>query len=296
MIVAYLSLLGATLVWGVSFVIIQRTVAAYPTLSFLGLRFAAAALAVAPLMLTRASRPTRAAWRGGASMGACLALGYLGQTFGLRFTTVSNSGFLTGLYVVLTPLLAFIVLGRRPGGRVLLAVLAATAGLALLSGWPTASPRDARLGDWLTLGGALGFSVHFLVGERHAPRHPVATLNFVQFAVVAVACLAGGAALEGLPPPPPAVWGAIAFTSMACTVLGFAAQTYAQARLPATVVALVLSLEAPFAALFGYWLAGDRLGSTAWLGAALVLGASVVVATAPSVGQPLRAARLDPSP
>lgn len=272
---AYVLLVLATIVWGASFVVIKRAVADFPPLTFLGWRFTLAALAMLPLVLRRRARPTAAAWRGGAAMGVWLALGYLGQTFGLRVTSVSNSGFLTGLYVVFTPLLAWAAGRGRPSGLVAAAAVAATVGLALLSG---ASPAAARPGDLMTVGCAAAFSVHFIVGERHAPRHPIAALNFVQFAVAGAACLAAGFAVEGLPLPTAAAWRAIAFTAVACTVFGFGAQTYAQSRLPATTVALAVVLEAPFAALFGRWLEGERLGAGGLAGAALIFAACVAVA------------------
>lgn len=285
---AYALIFVATALWGASFVVIKRAVEDFPVLSFLGWRFALATLVIAPMaFLVRRHRPSAATWRAGIWMGSWLALSYIGQTLGLRWTSPSNSGFLTGLYVVFTPVMAwFVYLRHVPAARdvppslvwrtpIFWAVIIAMLGLALLSG---ASPRDARLGDLLTVGCALGFSAHIVIGERYAPRHSIVALNFVQFLTVAVICLTAGVALEGLPAPSASVWGAVVYTACACTVFGFGAQTYAQSKLSSTRVALALALEAPFAAFFGHFWNRDRLGLGGWIGALLVFIACLVTA------------------
>lgn len=274
----YLLLTLATATWGASFVVIKGAVAVFPAASFLFWRFLLAAAALAAYLALRRQFPSRVAWVGGLRMGVFLAAGYGLQTFGLKWTGPSNSGFLTGLYVVLTPLCAWLLWRRRITPRTMLCAAMAVLGLLLLAG---SSPGEARLGDLLTLGCALAFAFHFLATERYAPHHDPTALNLVQFIVTFAMFGVGGAITEGLPAPTEAgVIGALLFTALLCTVFGFGCQTWAQARMPATHAALAVSLEAPFAALFARWLGGERLGLIQLSGCALMFAAFLVQAMA----------------
>ena len=231
-------------------------------------------------------------------MGLFLAAGYGLQTFGLKWTGPSNSGFLTGLYVVFTPLCAWLLWRTRIAPRTIVCAAAAVVGLVLLAG---SSPSEARLGDLLTLGCALAFAFHFLATERFAPHHDAAALNLVQFTAGFVIFAVGAAATEGLPVPrKPGTIGALVFTALVCTVFGFGCQTWAQARMPATHAALAVSLEAPFAALFARWLGGERLGAVQLVGCGLMIAAFMVQAVAATASRrlgPPRAEATDaPSP
>ena len=266
--------LVATIIWGSSFLVVRDAVATFPAISFLAWRFVAAFAFMTPFVLRAGSRPSRAALRDGAILGAWLFLGFLGQALGLRTTTASNAAFFHSVYVVLTPIGAWLYLRRRPSARVAGAVALAAVGLVLLTG---ASPREARAGDLLNFASGVAFTVHIVIGERLAARHPAMTLNAVQFAVVAALSLAGAAAFEGLPLPGASMFPALAYTSIVCTVAALFAWTYAQARLPSHTVALISVLEAPFAALFGVFLGGERMTAPALVGAALLFAACLVV-------------------
>lgn len=270
----------ATASWGVSFVVIKDAIAETPPVVFLFWRFALAAAVLVVYLGVRRRRPSRGAWAGGAMMGVLLAGGYALQTFGLRWTGVSNSGFLTGLYVVFTPLCAWLLWRQRVSLWTLACAATAAVGLALVAGRPTG---DSRAGDLLTVACAVSFALHFLATERHAPRHDVAVLNAVQF-LVATAIFGLGAAALGPALPSSATAGAIVYTALVCTVFGFGCQTWAQARMPATHAALAVSLEAPFAALSGALLLGERLGPTMLLGGTLMFAAFVGLATRSSAG------------
>jgi len=279
-VLPYALLLVATLTWGLSFVVVKDAVGSFPAATFLFWRFALSAAVLLLYLASRRSWPTRQAIRGGAWMGLFLAGGYGLQTFGLLWTGASNSGFLTGLYVVFTPLCAWLLWRRRLSLRTIACAAAAAVGLALVAG---GSPPTARSGDLLTLGCALVFALHFLMTERYAPAHDVAALNTVQFVVAALVFGLGAAFGEGLPlPRGQALLGALGFTSLVCTVFGFSCQTWAQSRIPATHVAVTASLEAPFAALFGRAALGERLGPGAFLGCALMFTAFVALAVRPA--------------
>ena len=176
-----LLLVGVTMVWGWTFVVVRDAVALYGVLPFLTLRFALAALALAPYTVSRVSRRTLAA---GTGIGLVLALAYLFQTAGLLFTSPTNSGLLTGLFVVFAPLADFLFFGARPSRPVLVAVLLSLVGIGFLVG---GGPNGANLGDVFTLlcAGALG--LHIALLSRYAARHDAAAgLAFVQVLSIAV--------------------------------------------------------------------------------------------------------------
>jgi len=161
--VAERGLIAVAAVWGGTFVMVQDAVAKLPTLAFLGYRFAAAAVVAALVWRTTLRALPREGWWAGALMGVFLTLGYVLQTLGLEHTTVSNAGFITGLFVVFTPVLAAIVLGDRIGPLAWGAAVVSAFGLFLLAGG--GAPNT---GDVLVLGCAVAFAAHILATARGA--------------------------------------------------------------------------------------------------------------------------------
>jgi drug/metabolite transporter (DMT)-like permease len=263
---ALLALVVVTAVWGVTFVQVKDAVAIYPLFAFLALRFAIASATLAvpgARRLRGLGRPGAAA---AAFAGLLLAAGYALQTAGLERTTVSTTGFITGMYVVLTPLLALAIFRIRVGAAAWGGVVLATIGLALLSGVHGGSVA----GDLLVLGGAAVYSLQIVLMERYAPRY-----DAIAFTLVEMLAAFAGLTLVALPqfevPHGRTVWGALLVTGVFASALAFLAQTWAQRRTSATRTALVFTLEPVWAALFGYTLAGDRLGATGWLGCAVIM-------------------------
>jgi drug/metabolite transporter (DMT)-like permease len=219
-------------------------------------------------------------------MGSFLAAGYVFQTLGLERTSASNAGFITGLFVVLTPLLEALFFRRWIGSAAAAGVVLAFAGLFLLSGGAAVVQGNAgsRLaGDFLVLLCALSFALHILVTARYAGNEDPIVLTAVQLGVVALLCglLTAGAWLLEIGPPP--AWPreqevllALGITAIFASALGFYAQTYAQAYSPATRTAVILTMEPVFAGLFAYAFAGERLGVPGWLGAGLILAGMLV--------------------
>lgn len=276
---AELALVGIAAVWGATFVLVQDAVRLLPVLTFLAYRFTAAAALVGPVFAGELRRLPPDGWRGGAAIGACLTAGYVFQTFGLVRTTASNTGFITGLYVVFTPLLGRLLFRRAVSRRTWIAAAAATIGLALLSG---GGGEIHAAGDALVLLCAVAFAMHILVTGREAARHPPGPLVFVQLAVCGVTCLVGAAALGQLRlPSTPAVWGTLALTAVVASALGFFVQTYAQRRTTPARTALILASEPVFAGLFAYLLRGETLSALQWTGAAVILAAILWVELAP---------------
>src|SRR6187397_717429 len=270
---AFVALIAVTAVWGVTFVMVKDAVELYPLFAFLAVRFAIASVVLAAPAAGRMRTLGRPGWVAGSALGLLLAAGYALQTAGLERTTVSSAGFITGLYVVFTPLLALVLFRTRIVGAVWIGVVLAVTGLALLTGVGAGDP----VGDLLVLGGSAVFSLQIVLMERHAPRYdPIAFTEaemlaaFAGFAVVAVAL--GQVEL----PRGWTVWSALLVTGIFASALGFLVQTWAQRQLSAARTALAFAMEPVWTAIFGFWLAGDRLGAAGWAGAGLIMAGIVV--------------------
>jgi drug/metabolite transporter (DMT)-like permease len=275
--VADLALLGVTAIWGSTFVLVKNAVSSYPVFAFLLLRFGLAVLVLAPLALS-GHRHFRARdlWAG-AVVGVFLFAGYALQTLGLKQTEAAKAGFITGLSVVLVPVLVAVIWRKMPPWQALLGTLLATAGLALL----TLNPNlTISRGDALVLGCALAFAAHITVLGVLAPGHDARLLTFLQVAVVAL--LSGGwVALDGgLPPAPVNVWAAAGFTAVAATALAFGVQTAAQRYTTPTHTALIFTAEPVFSALFSVLVANEQLSVRGWLGCGIILAGVVLGALA----------------
>jgi drug/metabolite transporter (DMT)-like permease len=270
---ALLLLVAVTAVWGVTFVQVKDAVAIYPLFAFLAVRFAIASCTLAVPAAGRLRTLGREGAVGAAFAGALLGTGYALQTAGLERTSVSSTGFITGMYVVLTPLLALALFRTRIGPAAWLGVGLTTIGLALLSGVHGGS----RAGDLLVLAGAGVYSLQIVLMERYAPRFDAVAFTLVEM-VAAFAGLFVIAVFVGDLEVPHGwtVWGALLVTGVFASALAFLAQTWAQRRASATQTALAFSLEPVWAAFFGFTLAGDRLGATAWLGCGVIMGGIVL--------------------
>jgi drug/metabolite transporter (DMT)-like permease len=269
-----LALVAVTAVWGLTFVQVKDAVAIYPLFGFLAIRFAIATLTLAPLGLARLRSLGRRGAAAGAFLGLLLAVAYVLQTAGLERTTASDTGFVTGMYVVLTPLLVLALFRTRISRTAWGGVALACAGLALLSGVHARSPA----GDLLVLGCAAVYSLQIALLERYAPRYDPLALTLVEMAA-ALAGLAAVAAARGELAAAPrgwTVWSALLVTGVFASALAFLIQSWAQQRTSAMRTALVFALEPVFAAIFGIGLQGDRLGAAGWAGCAAILAGIVL--------------------
>jgi drug/metabolite transporter (DMT)-like permease len=268
--VALIALIAVTAVWGVTFVQVKDAVELYPLYAFLALRFAIASAALAPLAVRR----VRASGVGiSALLGLLIAAGYALQTEGLARTTVSSTGFITGLYVVFTPLLAFALFRQTIGSAVWLGVAVSVVGLALLSGVHAGSTT----GDALVLAASAMYSLQIVLVERVAARIDPAALTFVEMLAACAAFSAiAGARSDFATPHGWTVWGALLVTGLFASALGFLVQSWAQRQISATRTALAFALEPVWSALFGVTLAGDRLGAVGWAGCAAILAGILI--------------------
>lgn len=266
------------LVWGSSFAVVKRSLESVDPLPFLAFRFTIAAILSMPYLLSRKRSGSRADFpRGGASLisagglaAAFLFAGFAFQTVGLSLTTASRSGFITGLSVVLVPVILFAFYRHRPGKRTILAVVVSTIGLALLTqpggGW--------NRGDLWTLGCALGFAAHIVALEAFAHRFHPFDLYFVQVVGVALASwtvvLILGRPLGGFSAW---AWFGVTYMGIAATAVAFFLQTWAQARTTATRTAIVLAMEPVFAAGLARLLLNELLSEVAMAGGLLIVAA-----------------------
>ena len=270
---ALLLLVAVTAVWGVTFVQVKDAVALYPLFAFLALRFAIASCTLAAPGLRRVRSLGRGGVLAAAIAGALIGAGYVLQTAGLERTTVSSTGFITGMYVVLTPLIGLALFRVRAGASVWAGVVLATLGLALLSG----VHRGSVAGDLLVLAGAAVYSLQIVLMERYAPRYDAIAFTLVEMATAFGGLLVVAVAVGELHVPHGwTVWGALVVTGVFASALAFLAQVWAQRHVSATQTALAFSLEPVWTAFFGFTLAGDRLGPTAWLGCVVIMAGIVL--------------------
>lgn len=267
-----IALVGVTVIWGYTFVPVQEAVAIYPLFAFLAVRFAISTMVLAPFAWRSLGVLPRRGFVAGAGAGVLLATAYGLQTAGLELTTVSSTGFITGLYVVLTPLLALVLFRTPVAAAAWVGVALAVAGLLLLNGVPGGS----AVGNALVLGNAVAQSFQIVAMERFAPRYDARALTFLQMAVSCLGftfiALSRG---ELSVPHDGSVWYALLVTGVFAGALGYLVATWVQSRATAARAALVFTLEAPFAAFFGVVLLSERLGFIGWLGCAVMLAGIV---------------------
>jgi drug/metabolite transporter (DMT)-like permease len=271
---AVIGLMAAAAVWGATFLVVKDAVARMPVFDFLAWRFA---LAAGLLVVARPRAMRGLGARGvrhGALLGLVLGLAYATQAIGLQHTPAAVSGFLTGLFVVFTPVLSWLLLRRRLAPSAWLAVLFAGGGLALitLGGFAVGS------GEFYTLACAVLFGLQIVgIGEWSAG-HDALALTTVQLATVAALSMGTALATGRLSVPDSgADWLDIAITAVLASALAFTIQTWAQTRLSATHTAVILTTEPVFAAIFAVALGGETLGLPAIAGGVLVVGAMYLI-------------------
>jgi drug/metabolite transporter (DMT)-like permease len=283
---ADLALAIVALVWGATFVIVKRALLEMSTMYFLAVRFALASACMLFVFLPAFKRAkAQEIWgglRGGVAAGLFLWLGYVLQSFGLKYTSAGNSGFLTGLYIVLVPLIGAAIYRRWPQIRELAGIGIATAGMIVM----TIPGLDAHFrmntGDLLTLGCAAVFACHLLVLGYFSQRE-----FFPAVALGQITCTALLSAASLTVEPPKAVWSstviwAICTTALFATALAFALQTWAQQYTTATRTALIFALEPVFALATAVVVGGERLTSAAVAGGALILAGILAVELKPA--------------
>ncbi|MEN8112911.1 MAG: DMT family transporter [Actinomycetota bacterium] len=270
-----IGLTGAAFLFGATFVVIKEAVEVLPPLAFVGWRFLLGAAA----LFVFARPKGRPVWIDGVLAGGLLWGGYATQTMGLAETSASNSGLITGLYVVFTPLLAAAFRKRPPAIASVAGASLSVVGLALL----TVTPGfQFNSGDVLTIACAVLFAGHIVLLSYLAPRHPVVPFTAIQLLVVAGLSLLASAIFEGFPLPDRSVLPALIGTGVIVSGGAFLMQVAAQRVLGPSRTAIILSAEPVFAAATAIVVLHERLTVRGWLGAALIMiGVYVVLALSP---------------
>ncbi|ANN15923.1 permease [Amycolatopsis orientalis] len=278
---ALVALVVVAAVWGGTFVVVKDVTQQVPPMDFLAVRFLLAAGLLALWRPHRLLTLSRKQWGYGALSGLLLSIAYIAQTFGQQHTSASMSGFITGMSVVFTPVMAGLLLRQRLGTATWVAVIVATAGLGIM----TIRGFAIGPGEGLTLLCALFFALHIVALSKWSTADRAYALTVVQLGVVGVVCLILGAPSGIDLPGDRSFWIPVIGLAVVATAGAYLVQTWAQARLPAVAAALALTMEPVFASFFGVLFDNDELTIRIVLGAILVVGAMALTefrAVAPS--------------
>ena len=283
-------------VWGATFVVIKNALNDISPLLFNLLRMTLATATLALVYRRHLRLLSLRAWISGAVVGACLAMGYQFQTAGLALTTPSKSAFLTGMVVVIVPLLLAIPALRArgthsPGWNAFAGAVLAFIGIVLLTsppgGYSPGSLGAVNFGDILSIFCALGFALHVLALARTSPNVPFQQLAVLQLAFCTVFMAISLPIFEHpWVHPTPRLLIAILVAALLATAAAFTIQSWAQQYLPPTHTALILTLEPVFAWITAFLVLHERLGLRASIGAILILSGIALTELLPSRIQP----------
>lgn len=270
---AVLLLLAVTAVWGSTFFLIRDLVEHVPSADFLAVRFGIAAVLMFALFHRQTLSLSRRELTLGAGLGALYAAAQLMQTIGLESTAASVSGFLTGTYIVLTPVLGALLLRDHIPRAAWIAACIATVGIAILS----LQGLAMGFGEAITLGSAVIYALHILALGRWSTASTALGLSTIQAAVIAVICLGAGLPDGVTLPATGGQWVSLLYMAVFAGAGALIAQTWAQAHLTATRAAIVMAMEPVFAAVFAVILGNEGVTGRLLLGGGLVLGAMYLV-------------------
>jgi drug/metabolite transporter (DMT)-like permease len=267
------ALMAVALIWGGAFLSMKGTLERLDVNSFLAWRFLIATLLlilIRPSILKKIDLPF---FKKGVILGLFLSSGYIFQSFGLTLTTVSNTGFITGLYVVLTPLIAAVVLRKNITLVEWFAVFIATIGLALLS----LNGLQFGLGEFLVLVSALLFAFHIVGLGEWSKGLDAYALTVLQLGTCAVVTFLASFKSGFKAPPDSGVWWSIIYTAVFATALAFIIQTWAQSFIAPSTVGVILAAEVVFAAGLGIWFLSEPVTLRIALGGLLVLASMYLI-------------------
>jgi len=266
-------LISVAAIWGGAFTSMKGTLERLDVNSFLAWRFTIATLVLILIKPSVLRRFNRDFIKKGTLVGFFLGCGYIFQSFGLTLTTVSNTGFITGLYVVLTPIVAALILKKNITHIEWFAVLMATVGLALLS----LNGLTFGLGEFLVLVSALFFALHIVGLGEWSKGLDTYALTVLQLGTCAILTFAASLKSGFKTPPDSGVWWSIIYTALFATALAFIVQTWAQSFIKPSSVAVILAMEVVFAAAFGIWLLSEPLTLRIAIGGLLVIASMYLI-------------------
>ena len=261
------ALLAVSASWGYAFVVMKDAIEKQSVNSFLFSRFAVAVIAMVALKPRVLSQLNRDIVKKGFLAGLFLGSGYIFQTLGLKLTGAAITGFITGLYVVATPVIAAVFLRHKISKFTWGCVALATAGLALLSlhGW------SVGFGEFLVLISAIGFGAHIIALSQWSKDLDSYTFTVIQLSTCALVTGIISFAQGYEAPKDTTGWLVVLYTAVICTAIAFMIQTWSQAHMTPTKVAVILTMEVVFAAIFALIFGGETLTLQALLGGVLVV-------------------------
>jgi drug/metabolite transporter (DMT)-like permease len=267
------ALLTVSAAWGFSFIVMKDAIQRQSVNNFLFTRFTLAVIVMILIRPQTIKLFNKDLLQRGGLAGIFLGLGYIAQTLGLERTGAAITGFITGLYVVLTPLIASFVLKEKITKFTWLCIAVATFGLGLLS----IRGFSVGIGEMFVLASAILFAAHIIALSKWSSGRDVYAMTVIQLSMCAI--LAGlASAIEGYSlPPDSGVWGVVIFTAVFATAIAFIVQTWSQAHMSATKVAVILTMEVVFAALFAIVIGGERLTLQTAIGGVLVVVAMYLI-------------------
>ena len=276
---AELSLIAVTVVWGLTFSMVKKTLDVMPPFVFMSYRFVLAFIVVAAVCGKRITRIDKGTAAAGLLLGVFLYGAYSFQTFGLQHTTAGNAGFITGLFVVFVPILSTLILRKRPNLQSIFSVIIATIGLGLLSLQPGLKVNS---GDLLVLACAFTYSLHIIYMDRFVQRYDLLLLTLLQMGVVAVLQTGSALIFEDFQFPTGGyAWLTIIVCGVFASAIAFFVQAWAQREISPVRTSVVLIMEPVFSVLFGMILLGETLTWRGWLGCALMLAGMLVTEIKP---------------
>jgi len=273
---AEIYLLGIVIIWGSTFAIIKGILDQIVPFTFLAYRFFLAAFILCVVFWKRLKNIDKIILRKGSLIGIFLFLGYAFQTVGLKYTTATKAGFITGLSVVLVPIISYFFIKEKINRNSVIGVIFAVIGLWLLN---YNNSFNFNLGDFLVLLCAISFAMHIISVGLYTKKLDYVLLVIIQLATVFILCLLMAIIFER-----PAihlsyssnVWWSIILTGVFATALAFYMQNRFQRYSTATKTAIIFSGEPIFAAVFAYLLLGEKVGLIAWAGGLLIIFGMII--------------------
>jgi len=274
---ADLMLLLVTLFWGISYWLLDISLNVLDPFTLNAIRFLFAFILASIFALNKLKKVSKTTLKFSALLGFVLLFVYIGATFGVRYTSLSNAGFLCALTVIITPILAFIILKQVPSKKLIVTVIICLIGIALLT---LNSDLKPALGDLLCIMAAFAYAIHLLITEHAVKKEEVnafqlgvfqlgftGLFNFLLSFIVETPRL----------PETPKIWAAVLFLAIFCTGFSFIVQAVAQQYTSASHVGVIFSLEPVFAGLVAYFLAGEILTARAYTGAILLISSIFIM-------------------
>lgn len=264
-----LAIFATTIIWGTSFVILKNTLDSVGTMWVLAIRFTVSAVLLGLAANRRLKDMGKYVLRGSVLMGICLAVAYIVQTYGLKYTTPGKNAFLTATYCVLVPFMAWGIYKRRPTAANITAALMCITGIGFVSLGDLSG--GVNIGDVLTLCCGVFYGLQIIMMEQYAGKCDALSISAVQFAAAAVVCWVGALLFESAPHAVPiGAWLNIAYLSVMCTAVCFFLQAWGMKYTPSSTTAVIMTLESVFGTLISIVFYHEQMTFKLVLGFALI--------------------------